>query len=80
MGIFYSLSAVILLILMPLIGVEGLGLNSLFGIVVPYVALVTFVAWIYLPRLEVGKFSGPLPYSDRLRPAEIPALDRGQQH
>ena len=60
MGIFYSLSAVILLILMPLIGVEGLGWNSLFGIVVPYAALVTFVGGFIYRVLKWG--SSPVPF------------------
>jgi len=60
MNIFYSLFAVILLILFPTLGVWGLGLNSLFGIVVPYVALVIFVAGFIYRVLKWG--SAPVPF------------------
>ncbi len=46
--------------LLPLIGVEGLGWNSLFGIVVPYVALATFVAGFIYRVLKWG--SAPVPF------------------
>jgi nitrate reductase gamma subunit len=60
MNIFYSLFAVILLILFPTLGVWGFGLNSLFGIVVPYVALVVFVAGFIHRVLKWG--SAPVPF------------------
>ena len=60
MGILYSLIAVILLILLPLVGVEGLGWNSLFGIVVPYMALTIFVAGFIYRVLKWG--SSPVPF------------------
>ena len=60
MNILYSLFAVILLILFPTLGVWGLGLNSLFGIVVPYVALATFVAGFIYRVLKWG--SAPVPF------------------
>jgi nitrate reductase gamma subunit len=60
MNILYSLFAVILLILFPTLGVWGFGLNSLFGIVVPYVALVVFVAGFIHRVLKWG--SAPVPF------------------
>ena len=60
MGIFYSLIAVIFLTLIPVLGIEGLGLNSLFGIVVPYLALATFVVGFIYRVLKWG--SSPVPF------------------
>ncbi len=42
MGLPYALIAVILLILISWTGVQGLGLTSLFGIVIPYLAAILF--------------------------------------
>jgi nitrate reductase gamma subunit len=60
MNIFYSLLAVILLMLLPTLGVWGLGLNSLFGIVIPYIALATFVSGFIYRVLKWG--SAPVPF------------------
>ena len=40
----YSLIAVVVLFLISYVGVEALGLQILFGIVIPYVAIIIFVA------------------------------------
>ncbi len=40
----YSLITVIVLFLISYIGVEVLGLQILFGIVIPYVAIIIFIA------------------------------------
>ncbi|HSB06727.1 MAG TPA: sulfate reduction electron transfer complex DsrMKJOP subunit DsrM [Thermodesulfobacteriota bacterium] len=61
MNIIYSLLAVILLMLLPVVGVAGLGSNSLFGIVVPYTALAIFVAGFIYRVLKWG--SSPVPFS-----------------
>ena len=60
MNIFYALIAVILLMSVPVIGVSGLRWNSLFGVVVPYLALGTFVAGIIYRVLKWG--SAPVPF------------------
>ena len=60
MDIFYSLFAVILLILFPTLGVWGFGLTSLFGIVVPYAALAAFVGGFIYRVLKWG--SSPVPF------------------
>jgi len=44
MNALYSLFAVIILVLFVLMGVGGLGLYSLFGVIIPYAAVVTFIA------------------------------------
>lgn len=57
LSVFVALCAVVGLILVPLIGVGGIGLNSLFGKVLPYVAFLLFVvgfiyrlvAWARIP-------------------------------
>jgi nitrate reductase gamma subunit len=60
MKVFYSLSAVIILILLPTFGVLALGQHSLFAMGIPYVASVLFaVGFIY----RVLKWaSAPVPF------------------
>jgi len=36
MGMLYALVAVVILILVPWAGVQGLGLTYLFGVIIPY--------------------------------------------
>lgn len=56
----FSLIAVVALCLIAFVGVEWLGLQSLFGIVLPYAAVLTFVvAFIYR---VMGWASSPVPF------------------
>jgi len=41
-GVAYALIAVFILILVPWIGVQGLGLTYLFGVIIPYAAMAIF--------------------------------------
>ncbi len=43
MKLFASLIVVIALILIPIIGVKGVGLNYLFGVVIPYISMLVFL-------------------------------------
>ena len=61
-------------------GVGGVGLYSLFGIVIPYMAAALLCHRVHLPRLEMGEFTRAVPHSDGLRPTEITPLDQGQFH
>lgn len=60
MGLWYSISGIILLLFFVIIGVEGIGLSSLFAIFIPYFALLFFtVGFIY----RVIKWaSSPVPF------------------
>lgn len=57
-GIAYALIAVIILILVPWVGVQGLGLTYLFGVIIPYVAMAIFffgslqrlISWSRIPN------------------------------
>jgi len=57
-GITYALIAVIILILVPWVGVQGLGLTCLFGVIIPYAAMAIFffgvlqrlIKWSYIPN------------------------------
>ena len=60
MNIFYSLFAVLLLILLPTLGVRTLGLYFLFGIVVPYWALAIFVSGFIYRVLKWAR--SPVPF------------------
>jgi [DsrC]-trisulfide reductase subunit M len=59
-GIVLSSIAVLILVLIPLIGVWVLKLNTLFGVVVPYLAAVTFFVGI-IGRV-VGWARSPVPF------------------
>lgn len=58
MGILYALIALIILILVSWVGVQGLGLTYLFGVIIPYVALAVFffgfvqrlISWSRIPN------------------------------
>jgi len=60
MSAFYALLAVAILVLFVFIGVWGLGLYSLFAVIIPYAAIATFiVGFIY----RVLKWAGaPVPF------------------
>jgi nitrate reductase gamma subunit len=60
MGVLYSVSAVIGLILLSVIGAGSLGWTSLFAIVLPYLAVVAFVAGFVYRVLKWA--SAPVPF------------------
>lgn len=60
MGLWYSVSGILLLILLVVIGTEGIGLYSFFGIFIPYVAVLLFVAGFIYRVLKWG--SSPVPF------------------
>jgi nitrate reductase gamma subunit len=60
MGLWYSVSGILLLIFFVIIGIEGIGLYSLFGIFIPYVALLLFVVGFIYRVLKWG--SSPVPF------------------
>ena len=57
-GVAYALIAVFILILIPWVGVQGLGLTYLFGIIIPYTAMAIFffgflqrlIKWSHIPN------------------------------
>jgi len=57
-GIAYALIALTILILVPWVGVQGLGLTYLFGVIIPYAAMAIFffgvlqrlIKWSYIPN------------------------------
>jgi nitrate reductase gamma subunit len=61
MGLWYAISGVLILLLFVLIGVGGIGLYSIFGIFIPYLAVLLFVVgFIY----RVLKWAGsPVPFN-----------------
>jgi len=60
MGLWYSICGVLLLILLVVIGTEGMGLYSFFGIFIPYVALLLFVVGFIYRVLKWA--SSPVPF------------------
>ena len=60
MNILFSLIAVAVLILAAIIGVENLKLEYLFGIIVPYAAIVTFISGIVYRVIKWGR--SPVPF------------------
>jgi nitrate reductase gamma subunit len=60
MGIWYSISGILLLILLVVIGTEGIGLYSFFAIFIPYVAVLLFVVGFICRVLKWA--SSPVPF------------------
>ncbi len=60
MKMLVPLSAVIVLIIIALAGVEAAGLQALFGIAIPYIALVIFVAGMIYRVMDWAK--SPVPF------------------
>ena len=57
----YSLIAVIVLILIAYVGVEAAGLQVLFGIIIPYIAVLMFIAGFVYRVMDWA--SSPVPFS-----------------
>ncbi len=60
MGLWYSISGVFALLLFVLLGVEGAGLYSIFGIFIPYLAVLLFVVGFIYRVLKWA--SSPVPF------------------
>ncbi len=60
MGIIPSISAVVILLLIPAIGVLGMGWHSVFGIFVPYAAVLLFIVGFLYRVLKWA--SSPVPF------------------
>ncbi len=60
LSILFSSFAVMVVVLIPWIGVGALDLKTLFGVVIPYAALVTFIVGIIVRVLGWGR--SPVPY------------------
>ena len=60
MGLWYSISGVLALLLFVLIGVAGIGLYSVFGIFIPYLAAILFVVGFIYRVLKWA--SSPVPF------------------
>jgi len=60
LSIIFSFLAVIVVVLIPLIGVGALNLQVLFGVVIPYAALATFVVGIVVRVIDWAR--SPVPF------------------
>jgi nitrate reductase gamma subunit len=60
MGLWYSISGVLALLLFVLIGVGGIGLYSVFGIFIPYLAVLLFIVGFVYRVLKWA--SSPVPF------------------
>ena len=60
MGLWYAISGIVLLIFFVVIGIEGIGLYSLFAIFIPYVAVLLFVIGFIYRVLKWA--SSPVPF------------------
>ena len=56
----YSLIAVIVLVLLAYVGVEAAGLQVFFGIIIPYLAIITFIAGFIYRVMEWSR--SPVPF------------------
>ena len=59
-GFIVAFAAVIVLMLIPLVGVGGFGLDSFFGVLVPYLAVITFFGGLIYRVIKWGK--SPVPF------------------
>lgn len=60
MSLWFSLAALVVLILIPLVGANIPGLQAVFGIVIPYIAFIVFLAGFILKVLKWAK--APVPF------------------
>jgi len=60
MGLWYSISGILLLIFLVVIGTEGIGLYSFFAIFIPYVAVLLFVGGFIYRVLKWA--NSPVPF------------------
>jgi nitrate reductase gamma subunit len=60
MGIRFSLTAVVALVLAVFLGVKAAGLNHFFGVTVPYVAIFAFLGGVVFKVLKWGR--SPVPF------------------
>ena len=60
MGLWFSMFLVLVLVLLVSVGVGVIGLNSFFGVVIPYVALFIFLVGIIYMIVKWGKI--PVPF------------------
>jgi nitrate reductase gamma subunit len=60
MGLWYSISGILLLIFFVVIGTEGIGLYSFFAIFIPYIAAILFVVGFIYRVLKWA--SSPVPF------------------
>lgn len=59
-SILFSLAAVVILVLIPMVGVWALDLRLLFGVLIPYAALATFFVGIVVRVIGWGR--SPVPF------------------
>ena len=59
MGIFFSLIAVIVLVAVSFIGAKMSGLQFLFGVIIPYVAIIVFIVGIIRKVMSWGRSAVP---------------------
>ena len=60
MGIFFSFSVVVALTVIAFAGVEIAGMNSFFGIAIPYLAILIFIVGVVLKVFKWGR--SPVPF------------------
>jgi len=60
MGVLYSFFVIVIFLLFVIIGIEGLGWYSLFSVIIPYAAVVTFIAGLIFRVLKWG--ISPVPF------------------
>lgn len=58
-GISYALIALIILILVPWVGVQGLGLTYLFGVIIPYTAFAIFFFGVLQRLIKWSRIPNP---------------------
>ena len=70
MGILSALLLVMGLVLVAWIGVQGFGLSYLFGILIPYAAMIIFFLGVLARLLKWARIPNPFVHSHHRRPTE----------
>jgi hypothetical protein len=74
-----SLMAVAVLFLLAYVGVEAAGVEVLFGIIIPYLAVITFFGGVIYRVIGLGAFARSVSDSHHRGAAGIAALDQAGQ-
>ena len=67
------------LVLIPLVGIWAFDMRVLFGIIIPYLAFLTFFVGMIARVIGWARSPRPIPYPHNGRSAEDPAMDQAQQ-
>ena len=78
LSLIITLVIVHLLVVIPLVGILAANLQFLFGVILPYAAVLIFLIGMIWRVTDLGQVPGSFPDPHHGRAAKITALDQGQ--